>query len=119
MFYAGKFGRLPPLGAVLSGAVPARPGYSEAAFSEFYAKKRVGNGMEPTADAQADGLPQPEPHGNKPQFSVKAKGMEGYVGSGWINEGKYGKYISVKLRENLAPGTTIYLSPTRENPEIL
>ena len=67
--------------------------------------------------------PQPvfsaEPHGNKPQFSVKAKGVEGYVGSGWINEGKYGKYISVKLRENLAPGTTIYLSPTKENPEIL
>ena len=74
--------------------------------------------MEPRVDAQAEGF-SPEPHGNKPQFSVKAKGMEGYVGSGWINEGKYGKYISVKLRESLTPGTTIYLSPTKENPEIL
>jgi len=117
MFYAGKFGRLPPLSAVLTGAAPTRPGYSEPRYSEYDAGKVGMHMMEPRVDSQP--AFSAEPHGNKPQFSVKAKGMEGYVGSGWINEGKYGKYISVKLRENLAPGTTIYLSPTKDNPEVL
>jgi len=117
MFYAGKFGRLPPLSAVLTGAAPARPGYSEPRYSEYDAGKVGMHMMEPRTESQP--VFSAEPHGNKPQFSVKAKGVEGYVGSGWINEGKYGKYISVKLRENLTPGTTIYLSPTKENPEIL
>ena len=116
MFYAGKFGRLPPLSQVLSGAATPRPAYS-AGFPSDYAGKVSVKMLEPRAEAS--GFPQSEPAGNRPQFSVKAKGMEGYVGSGWINEGKYGKYISVKLRENLAPGTTIYLSPTRDNPELL
>ncbi|MFA5246855.1 MAG: hypothetical protein WC408_03120 [Candidatus Micrarchaeia archaeon] len=116
MFYAGKFGRLPPLSQVLSGAATSKPGYS-VDFSEYDAGKVSVKMLEPRA--QASGFSSPEQAGNKPQFSVKAKGMEGYVGSGWINEGKYGKYISVKLRENLAPGTTIYLSPTKDNPEIL
>ena len=106
------------MSAVLTGAAPARPGYSEPNFQDLDAGKVGLHMMEPMMDSQP-GNSSPEPHGNKPQFSVKAKGMEGYVGSGWINEGKYGKYISVKLRENLAPGTTIYLSPTKENPEIL
>jgi len=118
MFYAGKFGRLPPLSAVLSGAAPGRPGYSEPRYSDVDAGKVGMYMIEPRVESQPV-FAASEPHGNKPQFSVKAKGMEGYVGSGWINEGKYGKYISVKLRENLTPGTTIYLSPTKENPEIL
>lgn len=54
-----------------------------------------------------------------PQFSAKAKGIEGYVGSGWINEGKFGKYINVKLRVALPAGSTIYLSPTKRVGKIL
>ena len=57
--------------------------------------------------------------GNPPQFSVKAKDHEGFVGSAWLNDGKYGKYISVKLREDAPKGTTLYLSPTKANPGLL
>jgi uncharacterized protein (DUF736 family) len=56
---------------------------------------------------------------SRPQFSVKARGVDGYVGSAWLNEGKFGKYISVRLRAPLAEGATLYLAPTKDNPEIL
>ena len=56
---------------------------------------------------------------SKPQFSVKAKGVEGYVGSAWLNEGKYGKYISIKLHSAVGPSATLYVSPTKDNAEIL
>ena len=96
MFYVGKFGRLPPLDAILSRVVEVENREMPASVTE-------------TA----------RPSGSKPQFSVKAKGVEGFVGSAWLNEGKFGKYISVKLRSALGEGSTIYLSPTRDNPEIL
>ena len=56
---------------------------------------------------------------SKPQFCVKAKGVEGYVGSAWLNEGKYGKYISIKLHSAVGPSATLYVSPTKDNAEIL
>lgn len=109
MFYTGKFGRMPPLDALLPRAAE-KP-------AQIRVEKAAG-----TVEASATGISHAaiaEQNPNKPHFSVKAKGSEGFVGSAWLNEGKYGKYISVRLRDAVAPGTTLYLSPTKENPEIL
>ena len=48
---------------------------------------------------------------NKPQFNVKAGGK--FVGSGWLGEGKFGKYISLSFREGVATGMKVFLSPRR------
>lgn len=51
---------------------------------------------------------------SKPQFNVKAKGQEGYIGSAWLQDGKFGPYISIKLNCKLSEGSTIYLHPRRD-----
>ncbi|MFA6048733.1 MAG: hypothetical protein WC792_02180 [Candidatus Micrarchaeia archaeon] len=57
---------------------------------------------------------------NKPQFSVKMKGGEGFVGSGWLNDSKFGgKYVAVKVNSAIPAGSTIYVSPTKANPGLL
>ena len=66
---------------------------------------------------KADFIPAAKGEGKKPDFSVKAKGKEGYAGSGWLNEGKFGKYINVKIREGLPAGTTLYITPTKRATE--
>ncbi len=55
----------------------------------------------------------------KPQFSVKAKGQEGYIGNTWFAEGKFGPYISVKLNCNLQEGATLYLHPRKDFTGVL
>ncbi len=56
---------------------------------------------------------------SKPQFSVKMKGGAGFVGSGWLNESQYGKYVSVKINSDIPAGSTIYVSPNKANPAVL
>ncbi len=56
---------------------------------------------------------------NQPHFTVKAKNREGFVGSAWMNQGKYGKYIALRLREDVAKGTTLYVTPTKANAALL
>ena len=53
----------------------------------------------------------------KPQFNLKAN--KRFVGSGWMGESKFGKYISFKLRETLEAGTKVYLSPRKGSEGIL
>lgn len=53
----------------------------------------------------------------KPQFNLKAN--KRFVGSGWMGDGKFGKYISFKLRETLEAGTKVYLSPRKGSEGIL
>ncbi|MCX6768051.1 MAG: hypothetical protein NTY90_04985 [Candidatus Micrarchaeota archaeon] len=60
-----------------------------------------------------------EAKSSQPHFTVKARDKEGFVGSAWLNEGQYGKYISVKLREDMVKGATLYLSPTKANAGLL
>ncbi|MFQ5406348.1 MAG: hypothetical protein ACE5DI_04285 [Candidatus Micrarchaeia archaeon] len=55
----------------------------------------------------------------KPHLSVKLKDGGAYVGSAWLNSGQYGKYISVKLNEEVPSGSTLYVTPRKENPELL
>jgi len=74
----------------------------------------IGAGLEGKKAAETGERPA-----NPPQFSVKAKNHEGFVGSAWLNDGKYGKYISVKLREDAPKGTTLYLAPTKANAGLL
>ena len=47
-----------------------------------------------------------------PQLSVKIKGGS-YIGSGWMNEGQYGKYVSIKIDVPIAKGSTLYLAPRK------
>jgi len=54
---------------------------------------------------------------NEPDFNVKANGE--FVGSGWLNEGKYGPYVTVIVNESLAGGTRLFLSPRRGKEGIL
>ena len=102
MFFAGKFGRMPPLDAVLP-----RVGAMQDEVKEYKADRINPAVVASSADER------------RPQFTMRAKGVEGYVGSAWLNEGKFGKYISVRLRGQVGPSATIYISPTRENADIL
>jgi hypothetical protein len=56
---------------------------------------------------------------DKPQFTVKAKGLAGYVGSAWMRQGKFGNFIRVYLREDLPKGTVLFVSPTKANDGLL
>ena len=55
----------------------------------------------------------------KPQLNVKAKGLAGYVGNGWLRTSKYGKYIRVFLRSDLPKGTVLFVSPRRDHEGLL
>ncbi len=54
---------------------------------------------------------------HKPHFSVKMNGN--YVGSAWMAEGKFGKYVSLAINQDLPKGSRAYLYPSKENPNIL
>jgi len=53
----------------------------------------------------------------KPQFNAKSNGK--YVGSAWLSDGKYGKYISLSLREGVQGGNKVFLSPRKGSEGIL
>jgi len=71
------------------------------------------------ADDGAKTVPAGRDESKMPVFTVKARGVPGYVGSAWLNEGKFGKYISVKMNVHLDAGATLYLSPTRKAGKLL
>ncbi len=54
---------------------------------------------------------------HKPHFSVKMNGN--YVGSGWMADGKYGKYVSLAINHDVPQGSKVYLYPSKANPAIL
>ena len=54
---------------------------------------------------------------HKPHFSVKMNGN--YVGSAWMGNGKYGKYVSVAINQDVPKGGRVYIYPTKENAAIL
>lgn len=61
----------------------------------------------------------PAAAGSKPQLTVRAKGVAGFVGAAWMQEGQYGRYISVKLSQPLGKDAVIYLHPRRDSPLVL
>ncbi len=71
------------------------------------------------AEKESKGGKKPTTSTNQPHFTVKAKNREGFVGSAWMNQGKYGKYIALRLREDVAKGTTLYVTPTKANAALL
>ncbi|MFH0712940.1 MAG: hypothetical protein V1722_05890 [Candidatus Micrarchaeota archaeon] len=54
---------------------------------------------------------------HKPHFSVKMN--RNFVGSAWLQDGKFGKYVSVAINHDVPKGSRIYINPTRENAMIL
>lgn len=54
---------------------------------------------------------------HKPHFSVKMN--SNFVGSAWLQDGKFGKYVSVAINHDVPKGSRIYINPTRENATIL
>ncbi len=56
---------------------------------------------------------------SKPQFAVRARGVDGFVGSGWMQEGRFGRYISVRLGQPLGKDAVLYLHPRRDSPGVL
>jgi len=56
---------------------------------------------------------------NKPQFTVKMAGKEGYVGSAWKKQGKFGAYISVALNEDVPKNAALFITPTRASSGII
>ncbi|MEK6924348.1 MAG: hypothetical protein AABW54_03865 [Candidatus Micrarchaeota archaeon] len=54
------------------------------------------------------GLEETPQKGTKPSFTVKEKNG-GYVGSGWVNDGKFGKYLSLAINQPVAKGATLYV----------
>ncbi len=52
-----------------------------------------------------------EKKGSKPDFSVKANGE--FVGSGWLNEGKYGPYVTIIVNADVAEGERLFIAPRR------
>jgi hypothetical protein len=57
--------------------------------------------------------------GSKPQLTVRAKGVSGFVGAAWLQDGRFGKYVSVKLSQPLGKDAVIYLHPRRDCPGVL
>ncbi len=57
--------------------------------------------------------------GHRPHFSVRARGMQDFVGAGWMQENAYGKYIAVRLTHALEKGSVIYLHPRKDAAGIL
>ncbi len=53
----------------------------------------------------------------KPQFAVKMNGN--YVGSAWMANGKFGRYVSVVINNEVPSGSRVNIYPTRENADIL
>jgi len=56
---------------------------------------------------------------NKPQFTVKRAGAEGYVGSAWKKQGQYGPYISVALNADVPKGAALFITPTKASAGII
>lgn len=65
-----------------------------------------------------ESLPRPQ-KGSRPHFSVRAREVEGFVGSGWLQIGQYGKYIAVRLSRTIEKGGVIYLHPRKDAAGIL
>lgn len=53
-----------------------------------------------------------------PQFTVKSK-EAGYVGSAWIRDGQYGRYLSVTINMDVPKGARLYILPNRANAGLL
>ena len=54
---------------------------------------------------------------NEPDFNVKANGE--FVGSGWLNEGKYGPYVTIIVNEDVAQGERLFVTPRRGKEGVL
>ncbi len=54
----------------------------------------------------------------KPQFTVKSK-EGGYVGSGWMRDGQYGRYLALTTSQDIPKGCRLYVSPTRAAAGVL
>ncbi|MEW5955690.1 MAG: hypothetical protein AB1626_04115 [Candidatus Micrarchaeota archaeon] len=72
--------------------------------------------MEEELVSEAAGAERPA---NRPQFTVKKAGQEGYVGSAWKKQGKYGPYISVALKADVPKDSALFITPTKANPGII
>lgn len=81
----------------------------EYAFEDKYAS-RQSQATEQYAQTDAG-------ESKRPQFNLKAN--KRFVGSGWMGDGKFGKYISFKLSETLEAGTKVYLSPRKGQEGLL
>lgn len=55
--------------------------------------------------------------GNRSQFNVKMNGN--FVGRGWLQEGKYGKYVSLSVNQDVPAGSKVYISPNKYNEGLL
>ena len=53
----------------------------------------------------------------KPQLNVKFNGN--FVGRGWLQEGKFGKYVSLSLNQDVPAGSKVFISPNRQNEGLL
>ncbi len=71
------------------------------------------SGQNPSADESPAGSGRA-----KPQFTVKSK-EGGYVGSAWMRDGQYGRYLAVTMSQDVPKGTRLYVSPTRAAAGIL
>ncbi|HII39068.1 hypothetical protein COS70_02390 [Candidatus Micrarchaeota archaeon CG06_land_8_20_14_3_00_50_6] len=60
-----------------------------------------------------------ESKGEKPQFTVRQAGADGYAGSAWKKQGKYGAYISVAIEKDVPKGATLFINPKKANPAII
>jgi len=110
-----KNGNLGKTGVLFQKLAHGAPGVGKLSELDL-----IETGLELGASRSSKGAGEPEQRQQtSPQFSVKAKDREGFVGSAWLNQGRFGKYISVRLREDAPKGTTLYLAPTKANAGIL
>lgn len=49
----------------------------------------------------------------KGEFNVKLKGTDKgvYHGTAWLNTNEYGPYLTIKVRQPIPEGATVYVSP--------
>ncbi|MFH1107505.1 MAG: hypothetical protein V1787_06465 [Candidatus Micrarchaeota archaeon] len=75
----------------------------------------TGNGNGTGHAAQAE-----DGKDTKPHRTVKMKGVEGFVGSAWVNPSKFGgKYVAVQVNADVPAGAVLYLSPRKDSPDCL
>ncbi|GEM_PF-2667286 len=70
-----------------------------------------GNGYAMVQQSSDEYLASESTERKKPQLNLKAN--KRFVGSGWLSDGKFGKYISFTAREPIEAGTKVYLSPRK------